>query len=305
LIVSKGSDQLPMSTQYKSRDDLSVMINYGRLLIDLSAVVPDGMVAFFTSYRLLEDLVSQWHERGIIEQILKYKLLFIETKDIVETTLALEHYKKACDSGRGALFLSVARGKVAEGIDFDRHYGRCVVMVGVPFQYTRSRVLQARLQFLNDKHNIRESDFLSFDAIRQTSQCVGRVIRSKTDYGIMIFADQRFTRWDKISKLPRWVRQFIDKGSQHGISTDRAVSASREFLRHIAQPRNRDDELGVTLLDIDALMKFKILHAQEFAAPTKQEAEMKLAAKNAVEESKMQTDDDDHIPDDELMAIDI
>lgn len=31
------------------------------------------------------------------------------------------------------------RGKVAEGIDFDRHYGRLVVMYGVPFQYTLSK----------------------------------------------------------------------------------------------------------------------------------------------------------------------
>lgn len=31
------------------------------------------------------------------------------------------------------------RGKVAEGIDFDRHYGRLVIMFGVPFQYTLSR----------------------------------------------------------------------------------------------------------------------------------------------------------------------
>lgn len=37
---------------------------------------------------------------------------------------------------------SVARGKVAEGIDFDRHYGRCVVMFGVPYQYTLSRILR-------------------------------------------------------------------------------------------------------------------------------------------------------------------
>eukprot|EP00438_Fugacium_kawagutii_P034869 Skav225565 [mRNA] locus=scaffold81:426352:428319:+ [translate_table: standard] len=34
---------------------------------------------------------------------------------------------------------------VAEGIDFDRHYGRCVVLFGVPFQYTLSRELRARL----------------------------------------------------------------------------------------------------------------------------------------------------------------
>lgn len=46
---------------------------------------------------------------------------------------SLKHFRKACDCGRGAVFLSVARGKVAEGIDFDHHYGRCVVMFGVPF----------------------------------------------------------------------------------------------------------------------------------------------------------------------------
>ena len=33
-------------------------------------------------------------------------------QDVVETTLALENFKRACDSGRGALFFSVARGKV-------------------------------------------------------------------------------------------------------------------------------------------------------------------------------------------------
>ena len=72
-----------------------------------------------------------------------HKLVFIETVDVVETTLALDNFRRACDCGRGAVFLSVARGKVAEGIDFDRHYGRCVVMFGVPYQYTLSRILRS------------------------------------------------------------------------------------------------------------------------------------------------------------------
>ncbi len=72
------------------------------------------------------------------------KLVFIETTDVVETTLALDNFRRACDCGRGAVFFSVARGKVAEGIDFDRHYGRAVVMFGVPYQYTLSRILRYR-----------------------------------------------------------------------------------------------------------------------------------------------------------------
>lgn len=71
--------------------------------------------------------------------------MFIETKDIVETTLALSNFKAACSRGRGAIFLSVARGKVAEGIDFEHHFGRMVILFGIPFQYTLSHTLRARL----------------------------------------------------------------------------------------------------------------------------------------------------------------
>jgi DNA excision repair protein ERCC-2 len=71
--------------------------------------------------------IAAWHALGALRLVEQNKLLFIETKDIVETTLALTNFKRACDSGRGAVFFSIARGKVAEGIDFDRHYGRAVV----------------------------------------------------------------------------------------------------------------------------------------------------------------------------------
>jgi Helicase C-terminal domain len=52
-------------------------------------------------------------------------------------------------------------------------------MMGVPYQYTLSRILQARLEYLQQTFQIKDSDFLAFDAVRQASQCVGRVIRSK------------------------------------------------------------------------------------------------------------------------------
>ena len=62
-------------------------------------------------------------------------------------------------------------------------------MMGIPYQYAQSRVLQARLEYVGEKFGISDNEFLTFDALRQTSQCVGRVIRSKMDYGLMIFAD--------------------------------------------------------------------------------------------------------------------
>lgn len=51
---------------------------------------------------------------------------------------------KACDNGRGAVLLAVARGKVSEGIDFDHNYGRAVIMFGYVAQW-RVRSVQVIL----------------------------------------------------------------------------------------------------------------------------------------------------------------
>ena len=56
--------------------------------------------------------------------------------------------------------------------------------------FVRDLFLKARLEYLRTEHQIREADFLTFDAMRQASQCLGRVLRGKTDYGLMILADK-------------------------------------------------------------------------------------------------------------------
>jgi DNA excision repair protein ERCC-2 len=190
LIVTKGNDQVAVTSKFESRNDIAVIRNYGNLLVEMSAIVPDGVVCFFTSYLYMEQIVASWYEQGIIDSIQRNKLLFIETQDAAETSLALYNYVKACENGRGAVLLSVARGKVSEGIDFDHHLGRCVIMFGIPYVYTQSRILKARLEYLRDHFQIRENDFLTFDAMRHAAQCVGRAVRGKTDYGIMCFADK-------------------------------------------------------------------------------------------------------------------
>jgi DNA excision repair protein ERCC-2 len=152
----------------------------------------------------------------------------------LETSLALENYKKACDNGRGAVFFSIARGKVSEGVDFAGHYGRCVVVFGIPYQNTLSRNLKARMAFLKDNFNINENDFLTIDAMRQTSQCVGRVLRSKYDYGLMIFADKRYARADKKDKLPQWIRSHIEPGADN-VSIDQALSIATNFFKEMGQ----------------------------------------------------------------------
>jgi len=247
MIVTKGNDQVAMSSKFESRDDPAVVRNYGKLLVEMARTVPDGMVCFFTSYLYMESVVATWYDHGIISDLLRHKLFFIETQDDAETSLALLNYTKACERGRGAVLLAVARGKVSEGVDFDHHYGRCVVMMGIPFMYTQSRVLRARLEYLREHNNIRENDFLTFDAMRHAAQCVGRALRGKTDYGVLLFADKRFARADKRSKLPKWIQEHL-VDSNCNLSTEEACQVTRPWLRYMAQPFTREDQLGKSLL---------------------------------------------------------
>lgn len=266
LIVTKGSDQVAISSRFQIRNDPSVVRNYGNLLIEFTKLTPDGLVVFFPSYLYMESIISQWQGMGILDEVWKYKLILVETPDAQESSLALETYRTACSNGRGAVMFCVARGKVSEGIDFDHHYGRTVLMIGVPFQYTESRILKARLEFLREHYRIKENDFLSFDAMRHAAQCLGRVLRGKEDYGIMVLADKRFAR--KRTQLPKWISQAI-LDADVNLSTDMAVAAAKKFLRTMAQPVDPADAQGVSVWSIDDLET----HQKDQKAPKIEEME--------------------------------
>ena len=104
LVVTRGSDQTPISSMYSVRGDIAVVRNYGALLVELCKTVPDGICVFFPSYAFMEDVVAKWNEEGILKRVLMHKLVFFETKDIVETTHALHNFRVSCDRGRGGVF---------------------------------------------------------------------------------------------------------------------------------------------------------------------------------------------------------
>lgn len=294
LVITRGSDQVAISSRFEVRNDPAVVRNFGSILIEYSKIVPDGIVAFFPSYLYMESIVAAWNDMGILNEVWKNKLIFVETPDANETSIALENYRRACDNGRGAVLLSVARGKVSEGIDFDHNYGRAVIMFGVPYQYTESRILKARLEYLRDAYRIRESEFLGFDAMRNAAQCVGRVLRGKTDWGLMVFADKRFARADKRAKLPRWINQYITEVASN-LSTDMALTLSKLFMRTISQNPN-ENQTGVSLWTLEDIEK----------AQAKQREQALLMEQQQEHEDDMDIDyGDGGIGDDMLLGLEV
>ncbi|EGX89191.1 DNA repair helicase RAD3 [Cordyceps militaris CM01] len=298
MIVTRGSDQASISTSFQVRNEPSVVRNYGNLLTEFAKITPDGLVVFFPSYLYMESIISMWQGMGILDEVWKYKLILVETPDAQETSLALETYRTACCNGRGAILLCVARGKVSEGIDFDHQYGRTVLCIGVPFQYTESRILKARLEFLRETYRIKENDFLSFDAMRHAAQCLGRVLRGKDDYGIMVLADRRFQK--KRPQLPKWINQGL-MDVDVNLSTDMAVSSARRFLKTMAQPFRAKEQEGISTWGYEDLERKATLDREE--ARKAEEAAVKAAQLAAMQGSNNDCEFDDEDLDQDMMEL--
>ena len=118
MIISSTVDQTPITSEYKSRSDKAVTRNFANLLLGLCDIVPDGILCFFPSYMYMEHVMKEWAQEKLIDEILERRFIFLEKKDPIESADQLSKYRKACDIGRGAIFLAIARGKIAEGIDF-------------------------------------------------------------------------------------------------------------------------------------------------------------------------------------------
>ena len=72
---SPTPNQAALSSKFDLRSEPATIRNYGKLLVDMAAVVPDGMVAFFTSYSYMQQIVREWDAMGVLKQALHLRSL--------------------------------------------------------------------------------------------------------------------------------------------------------------------------------------------------------------------------------------
>lgn len=114
------------------------------MLCNLVAVVPAGVVVFFSSFEYEEQVYEAWKNSGILGRIQKKKHVFREPRKNTLVESILKEYKRTIDELsdgpteearhlNGAVLLAVVGGKISEGINFSDGMGRCIVMVGLPY----------------------------------------------------------------------------------------------------------------------------------------------------------------------------
>uniref|UniRef100_A0A8D0FIS8 Regulator of telomere elongation helicase 1 n=1 Tax=Strix occidentalis caurina TaxID=311401 RepID=A0A8D0FIS8_STROC len=213
-IIPKGPDGAVLTSTYERSCALACLIA-GNLV----RVVPHGLLVFFPSYPVMDKSLEYWREHDFAKRIEEVKPMFVEprNKGSFAEVMGAYYDKVVCPKSNGAAFLAVCRGKASEGLDFADINGRGVIITGLPFPPRMEPRVILKMQFLDEMRRsgagaqyLSGREWYSQQASRAVNQAIGRVLRHRQDYGAIFLCDHRFTIGDVRSKLPSWVRPYVN-----------------------------------------------------------------------------------------------
>ena len=116
---------------------------------------------------------SMADEPTIMKQLSALKVICKESQDREEFQSQNEKFKLSYK--KGAVFMGVAGGKLAEGIDFSDDMARMVILVGIPFGNKSAPRLIAKEKYLDerckksDSTGVNNFNFTMLNRLRQSS----------------------------------------------------------------------------------------------------------------------------------------
>lgn len=211
VCFSTGPNAVKLDFRMESRESHSLLNELGRVLVELSKVIPAGLVVFFPSYEYERQVYSHFERTGILESINSSKSVFREPKVAGQVDRLLCDYSHQIKtSSRGAILLAVVNGKLSEGLNFADDLGRAVVMVGLPYPNRKSAELSEKMTYLNERvprigGRLPGDEHYDNLCMKAVNQCIGRAIRHKDDYAVVVLLDHRYEKPTVYGKLPRWI----------------------------------------------------------------------------------------------------
>ena len=68
-IVKRSQNGINFNFNYQNKDNKEMLDDLGRTFASIAKHVPGGMLIFFPSYRLLENVYEQWEKSGVLNVI--------------------------------------------------------------------------------------------------------------------------------------------------------------------------------------------------------------------------------------------
>ncbi|CAN1127669.1 Fanconi anemia group J protein homolog [Linum perenne] len=260
--ISTSPGNYPLNASYKTASSFAFQDALGKSLEEIFKVVPAGSLVFFPSYNLMEKLSKRWRETGQWSKLNAQKSLFVEprggTQEDFDSVLksyynSVSRYSKVPVGNKkrnkktdpkntktlepavtskkdGGAFLAVCRGKASEGIDFSDDNARVVIIVGIPFPNINDTHVRLKKKyndsFKSSKNLLSGNEWYCHQAFRALNQAAGRCIRHKSDYGAIIFLDERFQEERNLAYVSKWLRNSI----QHYESFDESLERLKCFF---------------------------------------------------------------------------
>lgn len=238
-IIGSGPGNQEMVFNFANRDNKDLILDLGRALLNLSSVIPNGMIIFLPSYKFLEIAIQYWKNSGLFQRLKKRKKVFCEPRQSSEVESILRKYADSCIDG-GAILFSVVGGKMSEGINFSDNLARAVIMVGLPFPNFFSAEMVAKREYIEQeiiskggsKKEALEAarDYYENICLRAVNQSIGRAIRHNNDYAVVYLIDKRFKEERIQKKLPNWIRERLSEFNVTPFGT--AMKFGSDFFKY-------------------------------------------------------------------------
>lgn len=245
-IVSAGPDKEALDGAYANRENPKYIKSLGLTIQGISRVTPHGVLVFFSSYTLMNKCAEMWEQTGIWNSLHETKPIFKEPRNKDEFQESIKDYYETVQTRKGAIYMAVLRGKVSEGLDFNDHNARAVIICGIPFPpYMDPRVVLKKSYLDTNRNKLNQlatgGEWYTLEAVRAVNQAIGRVIRHKDDFGAILLCDHRFHYYK--NQLSRWIQPHLQAQTKNDTNFGKIVGELARFFRQAestcAQPMLR------------------------------------------------------------------
>ena len=206
----KNNNYYDYDFKFNKRINIQQIYSLGNEILNLvNSVKIGGVLVFFQSFDFLRKCHNVWLENGIINEFeSRKKVIFDLTFSKNYTERLINEEKK----NNNLLLFTVYRGKNSEGVNFENDEARMVICVGIPFAKLSDIKIKLKREYYDEKNRIEKNCFngakwYKEDAIKAVNQSLGRLIRNKYDYGIMICFGLDFS--EKNINFSRWIKDNI------------------------------------------------------------------------------------------------
>lgn len=192
-LLLMGND---VSTKYTRRGE-DMYQRYARYLWQMAIAKAGNYMAFFPSYRFMEEVYEEFVHIQEAKELQSFPLGGTQVEYVMQSQYmseeAREIFLENFEEERENSFIGfcVMGGIFSEGIDLaqDKLIGAAIVGTGIP-QVCREREL---LKDYFDKQGMRGFDYAYlYPGMNKVLQSAGRVIRTDTDKGVVLLLDERF-----------------------------------------------------------------------------------------------------------------